>query len=196
MSALAEAYLTGGARLLQVRAKRAPSGALLELCEQVIALARPAGAMVIVNDRADIAKLADADGVHVGQEDLDPADARRILGGFAMVGLSTHSLEQARAAGRAPVDYIAVGPVFATSSKEAGSAAVGTSLVSEVRAMLDAEGIPKPIVAIGGITLERAPGVIRAGATSVAVISDLLATGDPVARVRDYLRALGDAANS
>jgi thiamine-phosphate pyrophosphorylase len=196
LPALAEAYLAGGARFLQVRAKRAPSGALLEVCEQVVALARPAGAMVIVNDRADIAKLSDADGVHLGQEDLDPADARRILGGFAMIGLSTHSLEQARAAGRTPVDYIAVGPVFATSSKEVGTAAVGTSLVSEVRAMLDAEGIAKPIIAIGGITLERAPGVIRAGAASVAVISDLLATGDPVARVRDYLRALGEAANS
>lgn len=159
-------------------------------------MARPAGATVIVNDRADIAKLAGADGVHVGQEDLDPADARRILGGFAMIGLSTHSIDQARAASRAPVDYIAVGPVFPTSSKDVASAAVGTSLVSEVRAMLDAEGIAKPIVAIGGITLERAAGVIRAGAASVAVISDLLATGDPAARVRDYLRALGVAGSS
>jgi thiamine-phosphate pyrophosphorylase len=149
--------------------------------------------MVIVNDRTDVAKLARADGVHVGQDDLDPADARRILGGSAVIGLSTHSLEQARAASRAPVDYIAVGPVFATSSKDAGAAAVGTALVSEVRAMLDAEGIAKPIVAIGGITLERAPDVMRAGAASVAVISDLLATGDPAARVREYLRALGDA---
>lgn len=146
--------------------------------------------MVIVNDRADIAALSRADGVHVGQGDLDPADARRIVGGYAVVGLSTHSLEQARAAARAPVDYIAVGPIFSSSTKDAGCAPVGTALVSEVRAMLDKEGIEKPIVAIGGITLERAAEVIRAGAASVAVISDLLSTRNPEARVREYLSAL------
>jgi thiamine-phosphate pyrophosphorylase len=153
-------------------------------------MARPAGAVVIVNDRADIAKLSESGGVHVGQEDLDPADARRIVGGFAVIGLSTHSIEQARVAARAPVDYIAVGPVFDTSTKETGHAAVGTALVREVRAMLDKEGIDKPIVAIGGITLERAADVIRAGAASVAVIADLLSTGNPEARVREYLSAL------
>ncbi len=190
MPALAEACLAGGARFLQIRAKRTPSGALLQLCEQVVAAARPAGAVVIVNDRADIAALAQADGVHVGQDDLDPADARRILGGFAVVGLSTHSVEQARAAARAPVDYIAVGPVFSTSTKVTGHAAVGTALVSDVRAMLDKEGVDTPIVAIGGITLERAADVIRAGAASVAVISDLLSSRNPEARVREYLSAL------
>lgn len=190
MPALAEACLAGGARFLQIRAKHTPSGALLQICEQVVAAARPAGAVVIVNDRADIAALAQAAGVHVGQDDLDPADARRILGGFAVVGMSTHSVEQARAAARAPVDYIAVGPVFSTSTKVTGHTAVGTALVSDVRAMLDKEGIEKPIVAIGGITLERAAAVIRAGAASVAVISDLLSTGNPEARVREYLSAL------
>ena len=112
MPALAEACLAGGARFLQIRAKHMPSGALLQICDQVVAAARPVGAVVIVNDRADIAALSQAAGVHVGQDDLDPADARRILGGFAVVGLSTHSVEQARAAARAPVDYIAVGPIF------------------------------------------------------------------------------------
>lgn len=193
MPALAEACLAGGARFLQIRAKQSPSGALLQICEQVMALARPAGAAVIVNDRADIARLSQADGVHVGQDDLDPADARRILGGFAVIGLSTHSIEQARAAARAPVSYIAVGPVFATSSKVTGYDAVGTALVREVRDLLDTAGVDTPIVAIGGITLERAPDVIRAGAASVAVISDLLSGGDPAARVRDYLRTLGGA---
>jgi len=191
--ALADAYLAGGARFLQIRAKRSASGAFLQMCEQVVASSRRAGATVIVNDRADIATLSHADGVHLGQDDLDPADARRILGGFATIGLSTHSLDQARAAARAPINYIAVGPVFGTSTKATGYHAVGTALVSEVREMLDKEGMDLPIVAIGGITLERAPDVIRAGAASVAIISDLLSGGDPAVRVREFLKALDGA---
>ena len=193
MPALADAYLAGGARFLQIRAKRSASGAFLQMCEQVVASSRRAGATVIVNDRADIATLSHADGVHLGQDDLDPADARRILGGFATIGLSTHSLDQARAAARAPINYIAVGPVFGTSTKATGYHAVGTALVSEVREMLDKEGMDLPIVAIGGITLERAPDVIRAGAASVAIISDLLSGGDPAVRVREFLKALDGA---
>jgi len=191
--ALADAYLAGGARFLQIRAKRSASGAFLQMCEEVVASSRRAGATVIVNDRADIATLSHADGVHLGQDDLDPADARRILGGFATIGLSTHSLDQARAAARAPINYIAVGPVFGTSTKATGYHAVGTALVSEVREMLDKEGMDLPIVAIGGITLERAPDVIRAGAASVAIISDLLSGGDPAVRVREFLKALDGA---
>jgi thiamine-phosphate pyrophosphorylase len=191
--ALADAYLAGGARFLQIRAKRSASGAFLQMCEQVVASSRRAGATVIVNDRADIATLSHADGVHLGQDDLDPADARRILGGFATIGLSTHSLDQARAAARAPINYIAVGPVFGTSTKATGYHAVGTALVSDVREMLDKEGMDLPIVAIGGITLERAPDVIRAGAASVAIISDLLSGGDPAVRVREFLKALDGA---
>jgi len=191
--ALADAYLAGGARFLQIRAKRSASGAFLQMCEEVVASSRRAGATVIVNDRADIATLSHADGVHLGQDDLDPADARRILGGFATIGLSTHSLDQARAAARAPINYIAVGPVFGTSTKATGYHAVGTALVSEVREMLDKEGMDLLIVAIGGITLERAPDVIRAGAASVAIISDLLSGGDPAVRVREFLKALDGA---
>jgi thiamine-phosphate pyrophosphorylase len=145
---------------------------------------------VIVNDRADIARFSLADGVHVGQDDLEPAMVRQILGGNAMVGVSTHSLEQVRAAARLPIDYIAVGPVFGTASKETGYSAVGTELVSQACAALAEAGLDTPIVAIGGITLERAPSVVAAGASSVAVISDLLATGDPENRVREYLSAL------
>lgn len=159
------------------------------MCEAIVARARASGALVIVNDRADIAKLAGADGVHLGQEDLDPASARRLLGGHAVIGMSTHSLDQVHAAAKLAVDYIAIGPIFATSTKESGYSAVGTALVSEAAAALRGVG-SRPIVAIGGITLDRAPDVIRAGAASVAVISDLLATGDPESRVREYLRAL------
>jgi thiamine-phosphate pyrophosphorylase len=193
--ALAEAYLDGGARLLQIRAKHSPSGAFLLMCEQVVARSRPKGATVIVNDRADIAKLAKADGVHVGQDDLDPKSARRILGDSACVGLSTHSTDQARKAAREPINYIAVGPVFSTASKETGYNPVGVEFVSQVSAMLNDEGIDLPIVAIGGITLERAPDVIRAGAASVAIISDLLTGGDPATRVSQFLKALDGASS-
>lgn len=190
LSTLADAYLAGGARFLQVRCKTASSAAFLAACEDVVARAHSCGATVIVNDRADIAALAGADGVHVGQEDLDPASVRRLLGPSAIVGLSTHSPDQVREASELPVDYIAVGPVFGTSTKDTGYRAVGTALVSDAAAALRAAGVVKPIVAIGGITLERAPDVIRAGAASVAIISDLLVTGNPEGRVRDYLRAL------
>ena len=145
--------------------------------------------MVIVNDRADIATLSGAAGVHLGQDDLEPAFARRLLGGDAVIGMSTHSLDQVRAAAKMPVDYIAVGPIFGTTTKETGYGATGTAFVSEAAAVARGAG-SKPIVAIGGITLDRAPDVIRAGAVSVAVISDLLSTGNPEARVRDYLRRL------
>ena len=192
MPALADACLAGGARLLQVRCKHASSAAFLAACEEIVARARKAGAVVIVNDRADIAMLAAADGVHVGQDDLDPISVRRLLGGSAVIGLSTHSTDQVRAGAKLPVDYIAVGPVFGTQTKDTGYREVGTQLVSEADAIVRTEvGTVKPIVAIGGITLDRAPDVIRAGAASVAVISDLLSTGNPEARVREYLRVLG-----
>jgi thiamine-phosphate pyrophosphorylase len=164
------------------------------MCHDLVARARPAGAIVIVNDRADIARLSSADGVHVGQDDLDPADVRRILGRSAVIGLSTHSPEQVRAAASLPVDYIAVGPVFGTSTKDTGYRDVGTNMVSDAHAIVRSDGTDRPIVAIGGITLERVADVLRAGASSVAVISDLLSTGKPEARVREYLRALGAAA--
>jgi thiamine-phosphate pyrophosphorylase len=190
VSDLTGAYLAGGARFIQLRSKHASSGAFLALCADVVERAHKAGAMVVVNDRADIAALSSADGVHVGQEDLDPASVRRILGGSAIVGISTHTPEQARAASRLAVDYIAVGPVFGTSTKDTGYRSVGTALVGEVAEIIRAADSATPIVAIGGITLERAREVIQAGAASVAVISDLLSTGDPEARVKEYLRAL------
>lgn len=190
MPAVADAFVAAGVRFLQVRAKQLPGRAFLAVCEAVVQTARPAGAMVIVNDRVDIARFARADGVHVGQDDLQPGMVRQILGGDAVVGLSTHSIEQVRAALRLPVDYIAIGPVFGTSSKDTGYEAVGLELVREARALLLNEGAQIAIVAIGGITLERARGVIEAGASSVAVISDLLSTGDPAARASQYLRAL------
>lgn len=181
--ALAEAYLEGGARFLQVRAKHATGAEYLKMCEDVVARARAVGAWVIVNDRADIARLAGAAGVHVGQDDLSAADARAIVGADAIVGFSTHSVDQVRAAEGMPIDYVAIGPIFGTATKETGYSALGLDVLRRV-------ATAKPVVAIGGITLDRARSVIDAGAASVAVISDLLVTGSPSARVREYLSAL------
>ena len=130
--------------------------------------------------------MSGAAGVHVGQDDLAPAAARRLLGPGASVGYSTHTVAQVEAAALEPLTYIAIGPVFGTLTKATGYEAVGLSVVSEAARV--SRGLP--VVAIGGITLETAPAVIAAGASSIAVISDLLATGDPAARVRAFLDAL------
>lgn len=144
------------------------------------------GALVIVNDRADLAGMSGAAGVHVGQEDLPPAMARQLLGRDAIVGVSTHSVSQIAAVVREPISYIAVGPVFGTHTKDTGYHPVGLDLVST--AVRLAEGTP--VVAIGGITLENAKSVLDAGAASVAVIRDLLATHDPAGRTLAYLQRL------
>jgi thiamine-phosphate pyrophosphorylase len=183
---LAKAFLDGGAPLIQIRAKQLASDRFLELCDLVVELAQPYGAAVIVNDRADLARLSGAAGVHVGQEDLAPADARAIVGERALVGYSTHTIPQIDQAAREPVDYIAVGPIFGTRTKATGYDAVGLDLVAA--AARRAEG--RPVVGIGGITLETAASVIAAGAAAVAVISDLLAEGNPSDRVAAYLRQL------
>jgi thiamine-phosphate pyrophosphorylase len=185
---LAHAFLAGDATFLQLRAKRLSGAAFLETATAIRALAGDRDARLIVNDRADIAALAGADGVHVGQEDLAPAAVRRIVGAAAIVGVSTHTLEQVDRAVDEPVSYIAIGPVFATDTKDTGYDAVGLDLVRAAAARARAAGLP--LVAIGGITLERARDVIAAGASCVAVITDLLATGDPAARVRQYRHAL------
>jgi len=151
-------------------------------------MAGASGARVVVNDRADIARLADAWGVHVGQDDLSPAAVRRLVAADRIVGLSTHSIAQLDDAVRQPIDYVAIGPVFGTASKQTGYDAVGVSLVEAAAARARPRGLP--VVAIGGVTIDRAADVIRAGASSVAVISDLLATGDPRARVTQYLYKL------
>jgi thiamine-phosphate pyrophosphorylase len=181
---LATAYLNGGARFLQIRAKSLSGAAFLELASRIREIAHAAGAVLVVNDRADIARLSGADGVHVGQDDLPAAAARAIVGPGAVLGLSTHTGPQIDAAMLQPVTYVAVGPVFGTSTKATGYEAVGLDLVRYAARRLSL------LVAIGGITLDRAVDVIDAGATSVAVITDLMAGGDPEARVRAYVARL------
>ncbi|HWP99240.1 MAG TPA: thiamine phosphate synthase [Vicinamibacterales bacterium] len=180
------ALLDGGARLIQLRAKRLAFGPLLRLADAAMERAASVGATLVVNDRADVARLAGAAGVHVGQDDLPVSAVRRIVGDDALVGLSTHSVAQVDAAMREPASYIAVGPIFGTTTKDTGYRPAGLELVRE--AARRAGG--RPVVAIGGITLETARAVVDAGAQSVAVIGDLFTGGDPAARVRAYLRLL------
>ena len=184
---VAQAFLGAGAGWLQLRCKTMPSGAFLELASQILELSRAAGATVIINDRADIAAMAKADGLHVGQTDLAAADARLVIGPGPVLGLSTHTPAQWEAAVGEPISYLAIGPVFGTSTKDTGYRAVGLETVARASAAAAAHHLPA--VAIGGITIENAAAVIAAGAASVAVISDLL-NGDPETRARAFIRAL------
>lgn len=185
------AWLAGGIRLIQLRAKSLPSGAFLTLADACAALCRAAGATFIINDRADIAALCGADGVHVGQDDLCVADARRVAGPSALVGLSTHTEAQMADALREAVAYAAIGPVYGTRTKDTGYEAVGLEAVRRAAGAAQAAGVP--LVAIGGITMDRAPDVHAAGAGSLAVVSDLLEAPDRrglEARAREWIRTL------
>ena len=164
----AAAFLDGGAAILQIRHKAHWTRAFFEQARDVARLCREAGADLIVNDRADFAMLLEA-GLHLGQDDLTPRDARRLLGTSAPIGYSSHNPAQLCSAGGEPVDYVALGPVFATASKRNPDPVVGVSEIQRCRSLLE-----KPLVAIGGITLENAQEVLRAGADSVAVIAGLL----------------------
>jgi thiamine-phosphate pyrophosphorylase len=193
---LGEACMAGGSRWLQLRAKTLSGGAFLEAATRIQALANANGARLIVNDRADVARLSGAAGVHVGQDDLAPAAARSIVGPHALIGFSTHTEAQLDAAVAQPVNYIAIGPVFGTATKDTGYTAVGLDRVRYAAAAIARASSSdldrtRGVVAIGGITLDTAAAVLAAGATAVAVITDLLATGDPEARVRAYVERLG-----
>jgi thiamine-phosphate pyrophosphorylase len=185
---LARKLMDAGVKLLQYRAKDAGARELWTESCAIGEAARRANCTFIVNDRPDVAYLAGADGVHVGQDDLDVEQARVVLGPDRWVGVSTHNLEQFRKAAASSADYIAMGPIFQTSSKANPDPVVGTDLLRRVRALSE-----KPIVAIGGITLDRAAEVLEAGADSVAVISDILKSKDPAAKAGEFIRRLDSA---
>lgn len=168
LAVAAGAFLEGGAAFLQIRHKGHWSRELFETSREVARLCSEAGATLVIDDRADFAMLLDA-GLHVGQDDLAPRDARRLIGSERLLGFSSHNVQQLCAAGGEPVDYVALGPVFATASKRNPDPVVGVEEMRRCRALIE-----KPLVAIGGITRENAPEVWRAGADSVAVISDLV----------------------
>lgn len=162
--------VAGGARLIQVREKNVHSRDFFESAAAAVSYAHENGVKIIVNDRVDIALLTGADGVHLGQRDLSPVHARKLLGPKAIIGYSTHTIEQAAEAARLPIDYLAFGPVFDTSTKSDHEPVVGPELLAAIKA---AAGT-MPIVAIGGIDRQRLPLVLRAGADSAAVISAVL----------------------
>ncbi|MGB9463675.1 MAG: thiamine phosphate synthase [Candidatus Acidiferrum sp.] len=177
-----------GVRLLQYRNKSASARQLLESSRQLVEALSPHGVSLFVNDRPDVAFLAGASGVHVGQDDLDVEQARSVVGRDKLVGISTHNLGEFERAAASSADYIAVGPVFSTSTKANPDPVVGVDFIRKVRALTD-----KPLVAIGGISLEQAASVIEAGADSVAVISGILSATNPAQRARQYIETLETA---
>jgi thiamine-phosphate pyrophosphorylase len=184
----AKKLAAAGVRLLQYRNKLGSARELFESSKRLSSLLVPQGVTFVVNDRADVAAVAGADAVHVGQDDLGVEEARLAAGAGRFVGVSTHNLEQFQRAATSSADYIAVGPIFATGTKANPDPVVGTQFIRKVRTVTD-----KPIVAIGGITLERAPEIIEAGADSVAVIGDILGAPEPAVRARQYIDLLGPA---
>jgi len=164
----AAAFLDGGAGILQFRHKGHWSREVYAMAEGVALLCREAGALFIINDRADFAMLLGA-GLHVGQDDLTPRDARRLVGPEAVIGYSSHNAAQLCVAGGEPVDYVALGPIFGTASKRNPDPVVGVDELRRCRPLVE-----KPLVAIGGITMGNATAVLRAGADSLAILSGLL----------------------
>lgn len=187
----AEMLGQSGVELIQYRNKQASSRTLFESCQGLARLLSSRGVKFIVNDRADIAVLAGADGVHVGQDDLAVEQARAICGPGRWVGVSTHNLEQVERAAATSADYVAVGPIFATPTKENPGPVVGLDFIRGARQLT-----AKPLVAIGGITVDRAADVYAAGADSIAVARDLIAAKDPAGRARQFLEIGARAASS
>lgn len=181
--AAAEDILTADARILQFRHKGFLSREIYTQMERVAALCHQAGVTFVVNDRADLARLMGA-ALHLGQDDLPPAAARRVAGPETLIGFSTHNQRQLRAAESEPVDYLALGPIFGTGSKQNPDPVVGLEELRRLRPLT-----ARPLVAIGGITRENARQVLAAGANSLAVIGDLLPEdGNLRARVQEWLR--------
>ena len=166
----------GGATLIQLREKRLSALQFYEQAKAAVATARETGAQLIVNDRVDVALAAGAKGVHLGQDDLPPEAARRLIGNEAVIGYSTHNVEQAQKALTLPIDYIAIGPIFETATKSDTSPTLGLDGLKAVRKIVGSV----PIVAIGGVSHANARAVIEAGADAVAIISALLSDPDRI----------------
>jgi thiamine-phosphate pyrophosphorylase len=182
----AEQILEGGARILQFRHKGFFSRDVFDQARQIAALCRDADALFVINDRADVARLLNA-AVHLGQDDLSPADARRVLGDGLVIGFSTHNEAQFRDGAEQPVDYLAFGPIFGTSSKLNPDPVVGLNELRRLRPLTD-----RPLVAIGGITRLNVRSVIDAGADSVAVIGDLYPEDGHIrGRVQEWISIIG-----
>lgn len=187
---IAARAVAGGASMIQLRDKVAGPRRLLSDARQIARLCRERGVCFIVNDRLDLALAADADGVHLGQDDLPPKAARAILGRDKFLGVSTHSLEQALDAADQGADYLGIGPIFATGTKATGYEPRSCDIIRQLRTRIDL-----PIVAIGGITLSNVREVIQAGATGAAVISAIVGANDITAATAAFVTAIQQAAH-
>lgn len=181
---LAREFLRSGVRFFQVREKNLPDADLYRQLLEIRRLCNDAGAQLVVNDRVDLALATGADGVHLGQTDLPVETARELLGPQAIIGLSTHDRDQFREAQLRNIDYVAIGPVFATSTKRSAYEPLDLDVIRKL-----AHESRYPVVAIGGITLETAPLLWEAGAETVAVVSDVVGNADPAGRLLSYLAA-------
>jgi thiamine-phosphate pyrophosphorylase len=188
--AAAEQILEGGATILQFRHKGFFSREVFAQLERVAKLCRDAHALFVVNDRADLAALTDA-ALHLGQDDLTPSAARKVVGAKTLIGFSTHNESQLRAAAAEPADYLALGPIFGTASKQNPDPVVGIDELRRLRSLTD-----RPLVAIGGITRANAQSVLGAGANSVAIIGDLFAENSTVrTRTEEWVSLTRDTQN-
>ncbi len=183
---LTQQICAGGAKVLQLRLKDQAAREFLTIAREVRTICQRCGCVLIINDRADIALAVDADGVHVGQEDLPLAAARQVLGPDKIIGVSTHDLAQATAAEREGADYIGFGPLFGTQTKATGYTARGLDQLQTIRAQVHV-----PIVAIGGMSAQRAPAAFNAGANAVAMISDIVLAEQVTRKVQTTLKELG-----
>jgi thiamine-phosphate pyrophosphorylase len=176
--------IEGGATLIQLRDKRASPREFFESAKAAIEIARPHNVKIIINDRVDIARALSADGVHLGQDDLPPDVARKILGQDAIIGFSTHSVEQAVQAAKSSIDYIAMGPIFETATKENPDPIIGPEKLSEVKKQFG----DIPLVAIGGIGADNFRDVFSAGADSIALISAIVSDADLISQqLKEFL---------
>jgi thiamine-phosphate pyrophosphorylase len=189
------ALVAPAATLVQLRDKHGSTRAMVELARAIHATLAPAGVPLLINDRVDVALAAGAGGVHIGQDDMDAADARRILGPTAIIGLSLKTIAQADAAPIAHLDYVAIGGVFVTQSKDNPDPPVGLDGFRAILAAVRRRAPSMPVTAIAGIDAGNAASIIAAGADGVAVISALLLAGDPAQAARD-LRAIVDGATA
>ncbi len=184
---IVEAAIAGGVDVVQVREKNRTAAERLALARRLREPTAEADISLIVNDRVDIAVAADADGVHLGQDDLPIADAREQLGAYATIGQSVSTVEQAREAAMAGADYLGVGPIYDTDSKADATAAIGVETVEAI-----ADAVDLPIVGIGGVTADRAPAVVAAGADGVAVITAITAADDPAEATRELAAGVAE----
>jgi thiamine-phosphate pyrophosphorylase len=187
-----EQMAAGGADLVQLREKKASSRDFYNAAAETLRFARERGVRIIVNDRVDIATLLNADGVHLGKEDLSPIHARRLLGETAIIGYSTHTLSQAAEAVKLPIDYLAFGPIFPTRTKENPDPVVGLDLLAEVKIIAG----DLPLVAIGGINESNIEAVLNSGADSAAMIGSVLTDPDQIAlKIRSLLSISSNVKN-